>query len=214
MKQLSLANGYTVKQVFRYLVGNKSRFLVDIICTGRIKRVKPSQCKKDPQKLHPTASPTLSEMFCKMHPWVMSLFGQALSLLEPWRNCWIQHSRGVWICLLENSKSLYKPNINKLECKGKKTMFDAPAAILWILLVSQTPRHLTLCYPRDEKIKLSQVETCLGMERKIRLGEISNTFLEARGAERPSWNMLELKLPQSNDGLFKNIIFGVLMSCH
>ena len=92
-------------------------------------------------------------------------------------------------------------------------MFDAPAAILWILLVSQTPRHLTLCYPRDEKIKLSQVETCLGMERKIRLGEISNTFLEAQGAERPSWNMLELKMPQSNDGLFKNIIFGVLMSC-
>ena len=35
------------------------------------------------------------------------------------------------------------------------------------------------------------------MERKIRLGEISNTFLEARGAERPSWNMLELKMPQS-----------------
>lgn len=212
MKQLSLANGYAVKQVFRYLVGNKSRFLVDII--SRIKRVKPSQCEKDPQELHPTASPTLSDMLCKMHPWVMSLFGQALSLLEPWRNCWIQHSRGVWICLLENSKSLYKPNINKLECKAKKTMFDAPAAILWILLVSQTPRHLTLCYPRDEKIKLSQVETCLGMERKIRLGEISNTFLEARGAERPSWNMLELKMPQSNDGLFKNIRFGVLMSCH
>ena len=156
--------------------------------------------------LHPLHCP---RSFGKMHPWVMSLFGQALSLLEPWRNCRIQHSRGVWICMLENSKSLYKPKINKLEWKEKKTMFGSFSAIFVdSFMVSQTPRHLTLCYARDVKIKLSQVETCLGMERKIRLGEISNTFLEARkGRDVSGWNMLELKMPQSNDGLFKNIIF-------
>ena len=46
------------------------------------------------------------------------------------------------------------------------------------------------------------------MERQIRLGEISNTFVEARkGRYISGWNMLELKMPQSNDGLFKSIIF-------
>ena len=116
-------------------------------------------------------------------------FCKALSLLEPWRNCRIQHSRGVWICMLENSKSLYKPNIKKLEWKGTKTMFGSFSAILWILLASQTPRQMTLCCPRDEKKPL-QVETCLGVEWKIRLGEISNTFLEAQKRRDISgWNM-------------------------
>ena len=90
------------------------------------------------------------------------------------------------------------------EARMKRGSFSA---ILWILLVSQTRRQMTLCYPRDQTKNPSQVdEICLG------LGEISNTFLEVQnGRDISGWNLLELKLPQSNDGLFRSIIFGAFI---
>ena len=161
--------------------------------------------RKDPQEVHPYCIPIHCPKNC-----VRCILESSPFLARPYR-CRspeeIAEFNIAEVCesvCWENSKSLYKPNIKKLEWKGAKTMFGSFSAIFWIPLVSQTPRQMTLCYPRDEKKKRSQVETCLG------LGDISNTFLEVqKGRDISGWNMLELKLPQSNDGLFKSIIFGV-----
>ena len=108
--------------------------------------------RKDPQEVHPYCIPIHCPKNC-----VRCILESSPFLARPYR-CRspeeIAEFNIAEVCesvCWENSKSLYKPNIKKLEWKGAKTMFGSFSAIFWIPLVSQTPRQMTLCYPRDEK---------------------------------------------------------------
>ena len=108
--------------------------------------------RKDPQEVHPYCIPIHCPKNC-----VRCILESSPFLARPYR-CRspeeIAEFNIAEVCesvCWENSKSLCKPNIKKLEWKGAKTMFGSFSAIFWIPLVSQTPRQMTLCYPRDEK---------------------------------------------------------------
>ena len=139
-----------------------------------------------------------------MHPWVISFFCEALSLPEPWRNCRIQHSRGVWISMLGEFQIPLQTEYQEARMKrGEKRC-----------LVRFQPFFEFLWYPRlPDKWRFVTLETRKKTVAGWDLFGLGRYFEHLPGgAEGPrysGWNMLELKLPQSNDGLFKSIIFGV-----